>query len=116
MLFLLIRIIISTVVTLILVHFLPGIVVKNWLDAAIFGVIVGIVNGVIRPILVILTIPISVVSLGVFLLVINVFTFWLASEMAYGVHIESFWAAFWGGLIIWVTGIFANRLIWKKKY
>ena len=112
----LIRIVITTVVTLFIVHYIPGIVVKNGTDALIFGIIVGLVNALVRPILVLLTIPISVLSLGFFLLFINVFTFWLASEIAYGVHIITFWGAFWGGLIVWVTGVFTNRLVWKSRY
>lgn len=115
MILFLVRIVISTLVTLLLVHLLPGIEVKNWLDACFFGIAVGIVNSIVRPILVLLTIPISVLTLGVFLLAINVFTFWLASEIAYGVHIHTFSSAFWGGFIIWLTGIFANRLIWQGK-
>ena len=111
--FILIRIVITTIVMLIIAHALPGLEVKNLFDAALFGLILGVVNSVVRPILTLLTLPITLLTLGLFLLVINAFTFWLASELSYGVHISSFWGAFWGGLVIWVTGIFTNRLIWK---
>ena len=108
------RIIITTIVVLAVSHILPGLVVKNTLDAIFFGLILGVINSIVRPILTLLTLPITIFTLGLFLLIINGFTFWLASEISYGVHINSFWGAFWGGAIIWVTGIFTNRLIWDS--
>jgi len=108
------RIIITTIVVLIIAHLIPGLEVKNMVDALFFGLILGVINSVVRPVLTLLTLPITFFTLGLFLLVINGFTFWLASEISYGVHISSFWGAFWGGLIIWVTGIFTNRLIWDR--
>jgi len=110
-----VRVIITTIVVLICAHLLPGLEVKNDLDAIFFGLILAMINAIVRPILTLLTLPITIFTLGLFLLVINGFTFWLASELSYGVHISTFWGAFWGGLIIWVTGIFTNRLIWKSN-
>ena len=115
MLLLIVRIILTTIVVVATAHLLPGLEVKNTLDAIFFGLILGIINAVVRPILTLLTLPITIFTLGLFLLVINAFTFWLASEISYGVHIHSFWGAFWGGLIIWITGILTNRLIWKRE-
>ncbi len=114
MILFIVRVIITTIVVLICAHYLPGLEVKNTLDAIIFGVILAVINSVIRPILILLTLPITIFTLGLFLLVINGFTFWLASELSYGIHIATFWGAFWGGLIIWVTGIFTNRLVWDS--
>jgi putative membrane protein len=115
MLLFIVRIIITTIVVVAIAHVLPGLEVKDTLDAIFFGLILGIINAVVRPILTLLTLPITIFTLGLFLLVINAFTFWLASEISYGVHIHSFWGAFWGGLIIWVTGILTNRLIWNRE-
>ena len=109
------RVIITMIVVLICAHFLPGLEVKNNFDAVMFGLILAIINSVIRPILTLLTLPITIFTLGLFLLVINGFTVWLASELSYGVHISTFWGAVWGGLIIWATGIFTNRLIWNSN-
>ncbi|WP_194847850.1 phage holin family protein [Candidatus Neptunochlamydia vexilliferae] len=114
MLLFIVRVIITTIVVLLCAHFLPGLEVKNNLDAIFFGLILAVINSVVRPILTLLTLPISILTLGLFLLVINSFTFWLASEISYGVHIHTFWGAFWGGAIIWATGIFTNRLIWDS--
>jgi putative membrane protein len=115
MLLFIIRMILTTVVVVASAHLLPGLEVKNTWDLIFFGLILGIVNSIVRPILTLLTLPITFFTLGLFLLPINAFTFWLASEMSYGVHIHSFLGAFWGGLIIWVTGLLTNRLIWSRN-
>lgn len=107
-----VRIVITTIVVIAVSHILPGLEVKDTTDAIFFGLILGVINSVVRPILTLLMLPITILTLGLFCLVINVFTFWLASEISYGVHILTFWGAFWGGAIIWVTGVLTNRLIW----
>ncbi|GAB4185245.1 MAG: phage holin family protein [Simkaniaceae bacterium] len=112
MLLFLARIIITMVVVVATAHLIPGLEVKNTTDLVFFGLIVGVVNAVVRPILVLLTLPITILTLGLFTLVINAFTYWLASEISYGIHIASFWGAFWGGFCVWITGILTNRLIW----
>jgi putative membrane protein len=109
-----IRILITTCVILMMAHVIPGLEVPSFFDALIFGLVLGVINAIIRPILVFLTLPISLVTLGLFLLVINGFTFWLAAEISYGIKLQSFDAALLGGIIIWITGMVTNRFIWKK--
>jgi len=113
MLLLLIRVAITTLVVVLVAHYIPGLEVKNLTDTIFFGLILGVLNAVVRPILTFLTLPITIITLGLFTLIINAFTFWLASEIAYGVHISSLWGAFWGGFIVWIVGLITNRLIWK---
>ena len=115
MLLFIVRIIITTAVVLAVSHMIPGLEVKNTFDALLFGFILGVINSVVRPILTLLTLPITLLTLGLFLLLINAFTFWLASELSYGVHIASLKAALWGGGAIWFTGLFTNRLIWENQ-
>jgi putative membrane protein len=115
MLLFLLRVLITTVMVVLTAHLIPGLHIDNWTDAIFFGLILGVVNAVVRPLLMFLTVPVNVFTLGLFSLVINAFTYWLASEISYGVHISSFWGAFWGGLAIWLTGIFTNKLIWRKN-
>lgn len=107
-----VRIIITAVVVIGAAHLIPGLEVKNTTDAIFFGLIVGVVNATVRPLLILFTLPITIFSLGLFLLVINTFTFWLAGEISYGVHIHTVMAAFWGGLITWMTALITNRLLW----
>ena len=113
MMFILLRVIITTIVVVLTAHIIPGLEVKDLWDVLFFGLILGVINSIVRPVITLLTLPITILTLGLFTLVINGFTFWLASEIAYGVQITTFWGAFWGGFIIWVTGIITNRLIWN---
>lgn len=115
MILFIIRIIVTTIVVLLCAHLLPGLHVKDNLDAVFFGIILAVINSSVRPILIFLTLPITIFTLGLFLFIINAFTFWLAGEISYGVHITTIWGALWGGAIIWITGIFSNRLIWNHK-
>ena len=116
MILLFVRIIITAVVVVITAHWIPGLEVKDLTDTIFFGLILGVINAVVRPILTLLTLPITILTLGLFTLVINAFTYWLAGEISYGVHIHTIWGAFWGGLSVWVTGILTNRLIWNNQY
>lgn len=115
MLLFILRIIITTAMVLLTAHLIPELEIRSWADAVFFGLIVGVVNALIRPLLTFLSVPINIVTLGLFGLVINAFTYWLASEISYGVHISGFWGAFWGGLAVWVTGVFTNKLIWRRN-
>ena len=112
--FFLFRIAITTVVVVAIAHLIPGLEVKNYTDAVLFGLLLGLINAIVRPILVLLTIPVTVVTLGLFLLIINAFTFWLPSTISYGILIHTIEAILIARLIVCVTGIFTNRLIWDK--
>ena len=79
--------------------------------AAIFGV----VNAIIRPILTILTLPAVILTFGLFILVINAallgLTAWVTSGTSLGFHVDSFWAAFFGGLIIAIASMVLRSII-----
>jgi putative membrane protein len=114
MIFFLLRLLITALVVIGTVHIIPDLQVKNLMDAIFFGLMVGLVNALVRPIITILTLPITIFTLGLFLLVVNGFTFWLASLISFGVHINAWEGAFWGGLIVWLAGIVINRFVWEE--
>ncbi|WP_067716587.1 phage holin family protein [Nocardia yamanashiensis] len=80
---------------------------------AIAAVVFAVINAVVKPIISFLSLPLVVVTLGLFLLVINAFVLWLTSKItettSYQLHVEGFWAAVLGGIIIalvnWILGI-----------
>jgi putative membrane protein len=109
---LLFRFWITLLVVIVIWNTIPGFVIENMYEAFFFAVILSAVNSIIRPLIVLMTLPITILTLGLFTLVINIFTFWFASELSYGVHIQTFSAAFWGGLLVWITGFITNRYIW----
>jgi putative membrane protein len=76
------------------------------------GVLLGVVNAIVRPIAIILTLPLTILSLGLFLLIINTAMVALVAWMLAGFHIfGGFWSAFGTALVVWVTGWVGSSLI-----
>lgn len=92
---------------------LPGVSVTSALALAVAALVLGFVNAVIRPVLVILTLPITILTLGLFYLVVNGLAFALAAFIVPGFSVRSFGHAILGALIVgivsWFVGLFANR-------
>ena len=91
----------------------PGITIASWMALAVAALVLGVVNAIVRPILLILTLPITVLTLGLFYLVINGAAFGLAAALVPGFQIASWTAAILGALltsvISWFLGIFVRR-------
>jgi len=109
-----IRVLVMAGVIVGLAHILPGLEVPNFPDALLFAFIVAIMNAVIVPILIIVTFPITVATIGIFALLINVFVFWMASLVSYGIHITNFWGAFWGGILTLLASMIVNYLLTER--
>src|SRR5437899_5318434 len=83
----------------------PGITLRGkplW-PALLAGLVLALINAVVRPILKTLTLPITLLTLGLFIFVLNAFCFWLASVFVPGLTVHGFWAAFLGALIVSVV-------------
>lgn len=96
--------ILSAVAVLIAAYLLPGVDVESFWAALIVAVVLAIMNATLKPLLVILTIPITVVTLGLFLLVINAIIILLIDAIIAGFHVSNFWWALAFSLIISVLG------------
>ncbi len=88
---------------LITAHFVPGFVVKSFAAAMVAAIILGLVNAVVKPILVILTLPLTIVSLGLFLFVINAITIWLAGSITSGFYVAGFLPALLGSIVLTIV-------------
>ncbi len=84
---------------LLVAYLYPGVQVQSFGSAMIAAAVVGIFYAVLRPLLVILTLPVTVVTLGLFLFVINALLFWAAAGVLDGFHVNGFGAALLGSLI-----------------
>lgn len=104
-----VRVVILAGIILGLAHILPGLDVPDFRDALLFAFIVALLNATITPILIVISFPITVMTVGLFAVLINVFIFWLASLISYGVQITNFWGAFWGGIIVATASFFLNN-------
>jgi putative membrane protein len=109
-----IRLIINMVAILIVSYLFPKMIrVDGFLAALVAAFLLGIVNTILRPILVFLTFPITLVTLGLFLLVINGLMLWLVSALVKGFYVSGFWGAVLGSIFIslvsWVLSWFLPR-------
>lgn len=86
-------------------HVYPGVEVKSFGTALIAAFVIGLFNVVLRPVLVVLTLPVTLVTLGLFLFIINALMFWAAAEVLSGFQVHGFWAALLGSLIYSVLGM-----------
>src|SRR4051812_40091268 len=91
--------------------FSPLITVDSVGAALIFALILGLLNAFLRPVLLLLTLPLNLITLGLFTLVINGFTFWLAGLVQSGVHVDGFVGAFVGALVVSIVSFVASRVL-----
>lgn len=104
----LIHLLVSTLAILISAYILPGVHVTGIFAALVLAIVLGIINTFLRPILIFLTLPITVLSLGIFILFINAFLIILASHIVPGFFVASFGSAFLFGIVLaiisWALG------------
>ncbi len=91
--------ILNAVALLIVAYILPGITVSSFGSALIAALVLGLLNAVAKPVLVLLTLPLTVVTLGLFLFVLNALVFWLAGSILRGFQVDGFWWAVIGAIV-----------------
>ena len=101
----LIRWILLAAALLLVAHLYPGVEVKSFTSAMITALVLGLLNTLLRPLLVLLTLPVTVLSLGLFLFVINALMFWAAANILDGFAVAGFTAALIGSLIYSLCGM-----------
>jgi putative membrane protein len=105
MLKLLAKWVLSAAALLLVAYIYSGVEVKTFGAAMIAALVIGLLNTIVRPILVVLTLPVTVVTLGLFLFIINALMFWAAASVLDGFHVQGFVAALIGSLIYTVLGM-----------
>ena len=115
---LLVRWVIAALALFVAAWLVPGITVDGdgWVVYAVMAVVLGLVNAIVRPLLKFLTCPLILLTLGLFVLVINGVTLWLASVVAVnwfnvGFYVDGFWSAFLGALIVSIITIILSALV-----
>ncbi len=91
-------------------YFIRGIEVSNFFAAIFAAAILGLLNTFLRPLLIVLTFPITLVTFGLFALVINALMLIMASGLIPGFHVYGFWPALFGSLLISITNWFLSSL------
>lgn len=100
----LVKWVLSAVGVLIAAYILPGVAVTSFWTALLVAAILAVLNAILRPILVVLTIPITIITLGLFLLVINALIILLTDSLISGFEVSNFWWALLFSLLISVLG------------
>jgi putative membrane protein len=96
----LINLFFTTVFVVLLAHFLPGVTVNSFTTALVVAAVLGLLNIFVKPILVLFTLPATIFTLGLFLLVINAIIVMICDELIDGFYIENFWKALLFSLIL----------------
>lgn len=104
----LMSLLLSTIAVFVTAYILPGVKVEGWTTALILAIVLGIINAFIRPILLLLTLPINILTLGLFTFVIIALCVMLASYIVPGFQVDGFWWAMAFGVVLAIINSFIN--------
>jgi len=105
------RVLISALALLLVAEIVPGITVASVYIAIVVAILLGLLNVIARPILLVLTLPISILTLGLFIFVINAALFWFVATFVEGFEVAGFLPALLGSLLVSVISAIGNRLV-----
>lgn len=94
---------------------LPGFEVDGWVPAIVAAIVLAVMNVIVKPILFVLTLPFTIITLGLFLFVLNALCVWLTAAIVPGFHVRGFMAALIASLVLAVVGMVWKALVAKKE-
>ena len=106
---------INAVALFALPYLLPFVHVDRFTTALVAALVLGLVNTLIRPILVVLTFPVTVLTLGLFIFVINGLIFWAASGVVQGFRVDGFWAGVLGAIVYSIISWLLSALLLRDR-
>jgi len=110
--------ILNAIALIAVANFVPGIQVEGFAAALLAAFFLGLVNTLIRPLLIILTLPVTMLTLGLFILCINGFLFWFVGSLLHGFIVDSFWHGVMGAVLYsifsWALSSAAAQLMSTK--
>ena len=112
---LLIKIIITAALVLLISNFMPGVHVESFTTALFVAIVLGLLNIFIKPIIVIFTLPVTILTLGLFLLVINALIIILCTNIVGGFSVDSFWTALFFSIILSLLQSIMNGILGEGK-
>ena len=112
---LLIAWVINAVALLAVAYLFQSIHVTNFTHAMVAALVLGLVNTLVRPILVLLTLPVTILTLGLFIFLINGFLFWLVGQMDLGFSVSGFWNGVVGAIVYSVISWMMSALILGRR-
>lgn len=106
----LLHLVLTAVALLVVAQLVGGVHIGGFFSALIAALILGLVNAFVRPVMILLTLPLTIVTLGLFLFVVNALMFWLAAALVPGFRISGFGAALLGSILFTVLNLLIDRL------
>ncbi len=103
--------VVNTAALVAVAYLMPSIRVDSFVTALVAALVIGLLNAVVRPVLIVLTLPVTVVTLGLFILVINGLLFWFAGSFIRGFEVAGFWAGFLGAIVFSVVSWLLSALV-----
>ena len=112
---LLIRWIVNAAALMLVAYLYSGVTVTSFGAALVAALVLGLVNAVVRPILVLLTLPVTLLTLGLFLFVINALLFWFVAEVVQGFQVAGFGAALLGSILYSIITLLTSWIFFSRK-
>src|SRR4029079_8834013 len=106
---------INAIALIALPYVVSSITVDSFLTALLVAIVLGFVNAIIRQILVILTIPVTILTLGLFIFVINGLLFWAVGSFWPGFHVNGFWAGVFGAIVYSIISWILSAIVMPRK-
>ena len=106
--------ILNAVALLAVAYVLPGIMIASFWSAMLAALVLGLLNALVKPVLILLTLPITIVTMGLFLIVLNALMFWWAGSMLKGFQVDGFWWAVAGAVLYSLIASLFSMLIFQQ--
>ena len=106
---------INTIALFVVVNVVSGISVERWQTLLVGALVLGLLNAFLRPVLLLLTLPVNVLTLGLFTLVLNGLIFYMAAWLVEGFHVAGFWSSFVAALVFSIVSFLLNLLIHSDR-
>jgi putative membrane protein len=108
------RILITAILVVIIAYFMPGVSVDSFTTSLIVAVVLGLLNLFVKPILILFTLPVTLVTFGLFLLVINAVIILLCTKIVGGFQVETFWTAIFFSIILSISQSILHKVFTDK--
>ena len=106
---------INTLALIAVAYLMPSIAVSSFWAALVAALVLGLVNAIIRPVLFVLTLPVTVVTLGLFIFVLNGLLFWFVGSFIRGFEVAGFWSGVFGAILFSIVSWALSALVLKDR-
>ena len=103
--------VVNTLALIAVAYLMPSITVSSFGAALIAALVLGLVNAIVRPVLVLLTLPVTILTLGLFIFVLNGLLFWMVASWLEGFHVAGFWSGVLGAILFSIVSWLLSALV-----